>query len=283
MPRRKVTRLRKACGQLAGHSWQQAERIAQAATEAVRHWLPDAQEIVDLLHFQLCLGEKLEAHRDRLTEIDNQHAHELQVDRNLRQDRDEAAADLREIALQLRSSFDGLYGTGGSTKIFEEAPIIPTDPVALIQLMAHVQRNLGDDEFPMPKPLQKGFKLDREAAVKDLQEPFQRLGIALKALEAAESNSKHSQSLKDAEVAEVEAFTGKVYRFYESLYDLVGFDRLSKRVRRSARRSTTSDPETGNPETGDPEIDAPETAANDDSEVVPGAREVSQRHLPAAA
>ncbi len=257
MPQRKVTRLRKFCGLLAGHSWQQAERIAQAATAMVLEWLPEGQQVVDLLHLQICLGEKLEYYRDRLTGIDDEHMRELQVDRNLRERRDADASDLRERSLQLRDSLDGLYGNGGSKKIFQEAPIIPTDPVALHQLMGRVLNNLGDQDFPMPEPLQKGFTLDRDAAVSELEEPHQRLGASLKALAAAASDSKHSQSRKDAEVDEVAVFTGKVVRFYEALYDLVGFDRLSDRLRLSSHSSATGEPENGEPAAGEPGDNAP--------------------------
>ena len=243
MPRKKVTRLRKLCTLLAGHSWQQAERIAQAATDAVRHLLDDDQEVVDLLHFQLCLGELIEQRSDRLTAIDDEHASELAIDRELREERDDSAADLRERSIQQRDSMLGLFGPGGTYKIFGESPVIPVDPVPLHQLMGRVLKHLGEETFPMPRPLQQGFTLDREAAIRDLEEPHRRLGAALKALKAAESDSKHSQSRKDEEVEEVEVFTGRVMRFYEALYDLAGFDRLSGRLRRSSHRAAAANDE----------------------------------------
>ena len=256
MPRRKVTRLRKLCGLIAGHAWQQAERVAAAATDVVRHWLPEDQHKVDHEHFLMCLGEKLEHYRQRLTEIDNQHMHELQVDRNLRQERDAATAWLRERMLQLRDSLDGLFGRGGSAKIFEDAARIPADPVALHQLTGHVRDNFGNEAFPMPEPLQNGFKLDRKEAVKDLEEPYQRLDKALKTLETTQSESKHSQSVKDEEIDEVEEFTGKAVRYLEAFLDLVGFDGLSDRLRRSSHRAANSDSDEP-----DPDDDSVEPAA----------------------
>ncbi len=276
MPRKKITQLNKLCGLLIGHSWQQSERIAVAATEAVRKWLPDDQEVADLLSFQLCIGEKLEEQRGRLTAIDSEHTHELAIDVGWRKVRDTSAAELRERSLQLRDSLDGLFGAGGSFEVFEETPIIPTDPVALYLFIGHVRNNLGNEDFPLPKPLQKGFKLDRKGAVSDLEEPYQRLGEALRRLETSGSDSKHSQSMKDAEVDEVEVFVGRVFRYYEALYDLAGHFRLSDRLRRSSHRSAasgeaggdaaganavgadpTSDAGTGDPENGS----EPSTAA----------------------
>ncbi len=49
MPRRKVTRLRKFCGQLAGHSWRQAEPVTQAALKLVESCLVAKQGELDLL------------------------------------------------------------------------------------------------------------------------------------------------------------------------------------------------------------------------------------------
>ncbi len=240
MPRRKVTRLRKECALLAGHSWTQAERVAVAATDAVRRWLPEDQQVVDLLHLQLCLGEWLEEQRELLTEIDNRHMHELQIDRNLRLDRDAFTATVRERMIQLRNSCDGLFGAGGGAKIFEEAPVVPVDPVALHQLTGHVIDNLDDDDFPMPKPLQRGFKLDRKEVVRDLREPWEQLGTVLKRLAETESGSKFSQARKDTRVGEVQIFVGKVFRFYEALYDLAGFKGLAERVRRSSHSAAAA-------------------------------------------
>ncbi len=251
MPRRKVTQLRKFCALIAGHSWQHAERVSQAVIELVREWLPEELDSIDVEHLLMSLGEKLDHDRERLTEIDNQHAHELQIDRNLREARDAAAAAVRERLLQLRDSLDGLFGRGGSAKIFEDETRIPADPVALHQLTGHVRGNLGNEAFPMPEPLQRGFKLDRKEAVKDLDEPFQRLTGALKALATTESESKHSQSLKEQEVDEVDVFTGKAVRFLEALLDLVGLDALSDRLRRSSHRAASSDDESDEPDPGD--------------------------------
>ncbi len=257
MPRKKVTRLRKQCALLAGHSWTQAERVAEAATDEVRRWLPDDQEVVDVLHLQLCLGERLEEQRELLTEIDNRHMHELQVDRNLRLERDALTAGVRERMIQLRNSCDGLFGAGGGAKIFEEAPVVPVDPVALHQLTGHVIANLDDDDFPMPKPLQRGFKLDRKEVVLDLKEPWKRLGTVLKRLAETESGSKFSQARKDSQVGEVEIFIGKVFRFYEALYDLAGFRGLAERVRRSSHRAALAAAE-------DEEAEGEEPAADPD-------------------
>ncbi len=240
MPRKKITELRKICGLIAGHSAQQAMRAALAATDVIRRWLPEDVEIADLLHFVKSLGARLEHDRERLTAIDNQHSHELQVMRNLREERDAAASETRQAMLQLRDSLDGLYGLGGGAKVFEDAPSIPRDPVALHQLTGHVRDNLANETFPMPKPLQKGFKIDREASVADIEPSYLRLDAALKKIERAESESKQSQSTKDDEVVEVAAFTGKAVRFLEAFFDLAGLDGLSNRVRRSSHRSSSS-------------------------------------------
>ncbi len=268
MPRRKVTQLNKQFELLIGHSWEQAERIAEGATEEIRIFLPEGQTVADLLTHQLGLAERLAQERDRLTAIDDEHMKQLAIDTGWRKERDAAAAELRERALQLRDSLDGLFGAGGSFEVFQETPIIPIDPVALYQLIGRVRSNLGDEDFPLPKSLQTGFKLDRNGSVSDLEEPYQRLGEALRRLAASESNSKHSQSVKDAVIDEADVFVGRVFRYYEALYDLAGYYRLSDRLRRSSHRSVASRLTVGEgePETGDPTGDATGDPATGDPE-----------------
>ncbi len=248
MPRIKVTRLRKFCGLLAGHALQQAERLARAAAEVVRPWLPPDQLEVSLQDFHLYLAERLEEERKRLTDVDNQHLHELQIDRNLRQKRDRWAAQVREGMLQLRDSLDGMFGPGGGAKIFEDKPSIPTDAVALAQFTGHVLDNLGNQAFPMPTPLQKGFSLDREQVVSELKEPHRRLVAVLKELENTASNSKFSQARKDGQVDDTESFAFKVARYFEAFFDLVGLDGLSDRVRRSSHRAAADREQPPDPE-----------------------------------
>ncbi|MCP3961157.1 MAG: hypothetical protein GY719_25200 [bacterium] len=274
MPLKSVTRLRKNCGQLAGHSRVQATRSAQAAAEQCRDFLPEGGELT-LLQFQLALGKKLEHLRRRLTALDDRHAHELQVDRNLREDRDSATSELRERLFQLRDSLDGLFGTGGGAKIFEDAPRIPDDPTALHQLTGRIHNNLSDPGFEMPAPLQKGFKLERDNSVTDFEEPFLRLDVALTRLEETESDSKFSQSEKDLSVDEAVIFVGKVARFYEAFYALVGLDKLAQRVRRSSHRRNDGEVE-------EPDREEPETDEAEESENAAPAPEDTETELPKA-
>ena len=263
MPRIKVTRLRKFCGLLAGHSWRQAERVAQAARELVVPWLPEDAGELTLRDFLLYLAEALEHNRKHLTAADNRHIHELQTDRNLRQEREAANAEVREKMLQMRDSLDGLYGPGGAAKIFEDPAPIPTDPVALAQFTGHALDNLGDEDFPMPTPLQNGFKLDREQAVLEIEGPYRRLVAVLSQLESSESDSKFSQSHKDGSVSQTEGFAFKVARYYEAFFALVGLDRLAGRVRRSSHRTSAGgDPEGPEGAGGEGEGEAPEPAAD---------------------
>ncbi len=263
MPRKKVTRLRKFCGQLAGHSWRRAERVTAAAVELLRPVLPDDAGVLTALDFLLYLGELLEKHRGELTSVDNQHNHELQVDHNLRQERDAATAKARFAMLGLRDSLDGLFGPGGGRKIFEDAPAVPNDPMALHQLMGHVIDNLGNEQFPMPRPLQEGFSLDREGAVRDLQEPYQRLSGVLTGLEGTQSDSKFSQTRKDGQVEDTEVFAYKVARYFEAYFDLVNLDGLSDRVRNSSHRAAGDDDEPPAESEGPEAESASEPAASD--------------------
>ncbi len=273
MPRKKVTQLRKLCGQLAGHSEQQAERAAQSAIELVRPWLPEGQEVVDLQTFLIALGRRLEWSRTGLTAVDDEHMHELQIDRNVREERDQATADLRELLIPFKDGLNGLYGLGGANKIFEEAAIIPTDPVALVQLTGRVIDNLDNEDFAMPKPLQRAFKLDRKEAVRELRPPYQRLSAALVKLDGTQSESKYSQSRKDRNVSDVDVFGNRAARFLEAFYALIGLEGLAKRVRRSSHRAASAEaaPDGESEGDGGGEDEAPEPGDAEAGQEAPAA------------
>ncbi len=269
MPRRKVTRLRKFCGLLAGHAWRRADRVTQAALELVAECLADGQTALDMNEFMVCLGMLLEKHRDSLTSADNRHQHELYVDRDLRLERDALTAKVREGMLQLRDSLDGLYGPSGTIKILEDGPAVPTDPFALHQFADHALDNLDNDEFPMPTPLQEGITLDRKQVVRNLRQPLERLGTVLKSLEGTESDSKFSQSRKDGHVGDTEAFALKVARYFEAFYDLVGLEGMSERVRQSSHRAKSGETET--PENDGPgELPEPSDAEPSEAQAASG-------------
>lgn len=75
--------------------------------------------------------------------------------------------------------------------------------------------------------------LNPRVLAEGLEQPLRDLERALTWLHESESESKHTQSPKDAILELAEAFAGEVARFYEALYDVAGHERLARRLRNS--------------------------------------------------
>ena len=255
MPFRTVTKAIKEAEKLAGHARQHAERVALSATEPYSDRLSEDRPFLTVHEHQVFLGETLAEARAELVAIDDRHVHELQIVANLREQRDRTVSSLRELLFQLKRTLDGYFGAGGSNRFFEEAPIIPSDPVALHQLADRVFNNLTDPEFPVPEPQQEGVLVSPRVMASGFEDDLVRLGQLLGWLRDSESESKHTQSLKDAAVERLEKLNGQVGRYFEALYDIAGHERLSDRLRTSTRRrsSDAADSETGDDSEPDPE------------------------------
>ena len=257
MPYREVIRAKKLGGQFAGHSRQHAELVATSACEPFRDRLPPGQKYLDLYEYQIALGEELDRMHVQLIVIDNRHAEQRDIVRQLREKRGDRVQKLRSALLKLKSTAEGSYGPGASRAIFkEDPPRLPNDPTALYQLAKRVFDILTDPGFSLETG-QPGVVIHPAVLAEGFAEPLQDLATALTELHDAESALARTQSEKDQHLEAQEIFNGKVARFYEALYDLAGLDRLSGRLRRSSHVR----PETGEPGPGPAPAEDGEPAA----------------------
>jgi hypothetical protein len=261
MPYREVTRARKAASKFAAHARRHAQRVAESATELFGG-APDGQEYLDLHQFQIRVGDRLDQMYERLLDDDDEHAGELQRDRELRRQRDRHLVELRELLLQLKKILDGYSGPGTAQKVFKEDPRVPMDAAATHQLTRRVHRTLLDPEFHL-QGTQDGVAVNIRVLAQSLEEPMNGLGETLVALDSSESETKHTQSEKDARLAETREYNGLVARFFEALYALAGHRRLASRLRNSshlrpgAEPPPNAEPEPGSePDEGAPALDA---------------------------
>ncbi len=258
MPYRLVTRSRKLAGKLAGHSRRHAQRVATSAADPYRERLPAGSQTIDLEDFQTFLGQDLARFEAELRAMDDLHARQLQRVRNLRDLRRGRVRDLRESLLQLKKTSDGYWGPGADQKIFQEDPRLPDDAAALCQLALRVYDTLTDPQFRLPSA-QPGVVVNPRLLAGGFAGPLAALADVLKRLDDAESESKHTQSVKDAKLEQLGHLTGQVFRFYESLYKLAGHDRLAKRLRLSSHTRGDGEPEAGAP----PPESAPDVTGDD--------------------
>ncbi len=255
MPFRQVTRARKSAGQFAGHARQHAWWVAVALTERLGG-APEGQQVLDVNQLQIRIGDELDRMHERLLAHDDEHAGELQTDRELRQHRDRWYAELREIVLQIKSILDAYHGPGASQKVFKEDPRMPMDPAAMYQLTRRIHSTLSDPGFHLPGT-QQGVAVNLRVLAQRLEEPMHGLGATLVALDDSQSQTKRTQSQKDALLAETVAFNGDAIRFLEALYALAGHQRLANRLRNSRHLRPGEPPEPGSePDEGAPAADA---------------------------
>ncbi len=234
MPYRQVIRAKKLGGQMAGHARQHARQVAASASALFPHLLQPGQVYLDLHQFQMAVGQELERLHAELIEIDNRHAHQLEVARQLRQQRGEWDAKVRTALVKLKGTAEGAFGPGASRVIFEEdPPRLPNDSTALHQVAERAFEILTDPGFPLDSE-QPGVVVNPAVLAEGFAAPLAGLGTTLKSLHDAESAIRGTQSKKDEQLLKLEAFNGNVARFYEALYVLAGEQRLAGRLRRSS-------------------------------------------------
>lgn len=252
MPFREVIRAKKLGGQFAGHARRHARRVAESATAPFRDRLPPEREFLDLYEYQVAVGERLDQMHVDMIVIDDRHARELQIDRQLREQRDDWVFELRQALLKLKDTTEGSVGPGASRAIFhEDPPRLPNDPVALHQVAQRVYDTLTTPGFVLESG-QPGVVVNPMVLAEGFERPLNGLGSTLALIHDSESETRHTQSRKDQQLEELEVYNGKVARFFESLYDLSGHERLARRLRRSTHlRLVEGDPGSGPAPAGD--------------------------------
>lgn len=246
MPYREVTRTGKLGGRLAAHARQHARRVAESATAPFRDRLPPDREFLDLYEFQIAISDELDRRRDELLAIDDRHARQLERDRQLREQRDSWMVQVRAALIKIKDTAEGGYGPGASRKIFnEDPPVLPDDPAALHQVGQRVFDSLTDPEFAL-EPTQDGVAVNPRTLAEGFRIPLEGLGDSLEQLHVSESETRHTQSLKDAALEEYNTYTGNAARYLEAYFVLAGHKRLAKRLRQSSHgRAARDEPSSG--------------------------------------
>ncbi len=272
MPYKQVIRADKLGGEVSSHAQQHARRVALSACEPFRDEMPPDQEYLDLYEYQVKVGEKLDQMRRELATIDDRHATEQELDRQLRDQRDAWVAEMREAMINLKETLDGSYGPGTSRRVFrEDPPRLPDDPVALYRFSKRAFDTLSSPGFEL-KPTQPGVAINPRVLAQGFERPLGGLGEALERLHASRSETRHTQSEKDALLERALVYNGKVARLYEALYDIAGHERLAKRLRQSSHLRRNGGEGEAGPGPASAELFAGTTAAdetaagNDDGE-----------------
>ncbi len=237
MPQRMVTQLEADCEGLAAAASGHNPLVSERLTDLWRSNIPKGQKVINITQIQSCLADDLLHRRDRLVGDSRSVVSGLTANRVQVTERDSSVEELREKLFQARSTFEGVYGAGSSFKIFEHAPLIPTQPRQLRHLAQVVVGNLTSPDFELPPVREEGVTIDPVALARGIEKPLRKMEAAISALDDKRRDYDQSLQRKGSSMTGTQAMVGRSARFLEALYDLAGFEVLSDRVRPSSHRA----------------------------------------------
>jgi hypothetical protein len=216
-----------------------AESHAAAAGGGVRKLLASAlksgEKMPDLELMIALVGRTIGSTSKRLTEADAAHERELGDDAGPREERDEAAAEVRSLLVDLRAAVDTVYGPTGLRKLGIDAAV-PSDPSVLASLGARVREALVDKKVKLPKARRGGLNIDRGAFASGLETHLPKLKSALKS--TAKEAREADETLRGKQTAQRDydlAFS-RGAAWLSATFALAGLDELAGKVRPSGRR-----------------------------------------------
>jgi hypothetical protein len=154
-----------------------ADQVGAALGAVLTPYLRRGEKLPDIALFTRLVGRSVEGANAGLVEADAAHERELSDDAAPREARDEAAAAIREAAVDLRAAVAAAYGPAGLRALGMDGAV-PEDPEALGRLAADVATRLEDASVKLGKP-RRGLTVDRAAFAEDLRAALPALGKAL--------------------------------------------------------------------------------------------------------
>ena len=162
MASKQVTDRVKSARAVAAAAETHAAKIAAGVAVELTPHLRAGETLPDTGLLARLIGRKIAADSAALVAADRAHEQELSDDAGPREDRDEAAAKVRSVLVDLREAVESTYGARGLTLLgLEDA--IAVDPSALATAGGSVQTTLKDATIQLPKPKRAGMTSDRGA------------------------------------------------------------------------------------------------------------------------
>ncbi len=234
-PSKTVTDAQKLAAALEAASVEVAPEVAPALEETFAPWVrdgetPPAQEE----YRQILLGRWLRQVCERLVAADEAHQKEVRKERSIRRRRDDSANEIRSKMLDIRTTFERVYGAGLAAEVVGLASDFPHDPVVLERYALRIIDVMKDEELILPAPRVKGSAMGPEEVTEELSPSLEILG---EALEAHEPQKRRTQVALHGKREALEAFNfaaGRIARYLEALCYLAGMDFHAERVRQSS-------------------------------------------------
>lgn len=191
--------------------------------------LPDAGLLARLI------GRKILADNAALLAADHAHEQELADDDGPREDRDDAAAKVRSVLVDLRAAIDSGYGARGLS-LLGLGDAVAVDPSVLATAAGNAQKALKDQTIKLPKPKRAGMKIDRAAFAEDIAGELPALQKALAKVATEEREKEGTQRVKNEAMTKNDASFTSGADFLATSCQVAGLIDIAAKVRPSGRR-----------------------------------------------
>ena len=211
-----------------------AQRVAKGWSELISPYLDEGEQVPDMILALKLAARHMESKGARLVERSRQHDLELSDDVLVQAQHEQAQEGLYGTIVQTRQSVEGVFGLLG-LRVLGVRGRTPQEPEALLAMGRALSSNLLDPEVVLPDPL-PGVSLDRAALAQRIQGKIDLLERARKELLKEKRESEATLSAKWKAMDENDKAFGRVARWLETTFALVGEEELAGRVRPSGRR-----------------------------------------------
>lgn len=232
---------------------------ADAATrvkETLSRYAKPGEQVPDIQLLLRLVGRMIASENEALTRADAAHEVELADDTEPRQQRDDAAENIRRIVSDLRTAIETTYGAAGLPRL-HLGDAIPQDPSALAMFARTVLVDLRDEAVKLPAARRRGLSLDREAFAEELAA---ELPILDKALAAVAREAREAEATSRTRRLSMEANDRAFARgatFLSAAFTLAGLDDLAAKTKPSAMHPGQTHDVAMDNATGDIATDSP--------------------------
>lgn len=248
MPSKQVTDREKSARAVEAAARTHAAQIAAGFTRELTPHLEAGETLPDVGLLARLIGRKILADNAALLAADRAHELELADDAEPREDRDEAAAKVRSVLVDLRTAIESSYGARGLT-LLGLGDAVSVDPSVLATAGGNAQKALKDPEIKLPKPKRAGLKIDQVAFADELAAELPMLQKALAKVATEDREKEATQRAKNEAMAKSDATFTSGASFLAVSCQVAGLSDIAAKVRPSGRRPgrVASEDEAGAP------------------------------------
>lgn len=260
MPSKMVLDRQKSAAAVITTGEAHAREIAQRIHVLLQDYLAEGEVLPDLELLILVVLRYLQGADDMMGMADDVHRREVVKDRSPRRQRNDAAAQLYHLMVELREVATGFFGGPALPQLgFRGAT--PQDPGQLLRYSGEVVAAMTEN--PLPPSRVKGVSLNSLDWVWRIKQARATLDAALKAVDREGKPSGGTLERKNAAIVEFDERLARTVGFLAGLLRLVGEAETAAQVRRALRRYAKPHSETSKEDGGE---EGGQEAAGQDAE-----------------